>query len=48
MWMTKYGQENSGIESVPQAGQEGEEYEKGEIKDEENDRDYSQPVSIVR
>lgn len=48
MWMTKNGEEDFGMEHVPQARYEGEQDEEADIEDEKNDGYDLEPVAIVR
>ncbi len=48
MRMAKHGRKDLRIENIPQARYRSEEEEEGEVKDEENDGDDSEPGCIVR
>jgi hypothetical protein len=48
MWMAKDSGEDFGIESVAQAGYDGEEDEEADVEDEEDDGYDLEPAAVVR
>ena len=45
--MLEYGEDESGVESISQAGDKGEEEEECEVEDEEDIGDDLEPVAVV-
>ena len=48
MRMSKHSGKDPGVENIAQARNKGEEEEEAEVEDKEDNRNYFQPVSIVR